>query len=117
MEDLVRDVKIKGSTAIPTGSYKLGLNTYGVMNARYKRKFPEVHRGMIEIRDVQNFKYVYIHIGNYLSDTEGCLLVGEYFKFYDVDYAVYESTKAYRMLYEVVVEAVGRVQGYIVTRL
>ncbi|MFD2553559.1 DUF5675 family protein [Sphingobacterium tabacisoli] len=114
LEDSVRDVKIKGSTAIPAGNYKLGLNTYGAMNARYKRKFPEVHRGMIEIRDVPNFKYVYIHIGNYFSDTEGCLLVGEYFKLYDGDYAVYESTKAYRMLYELVVEAVAKGEAMVI---
>lgn len=108
LEDSVRDVKIKGSTAIPSGSYKLGLNTYSAMNARYKRKFPDMHRGMIEVQDIPNFKYVYIHIGNYFSDTEGCLLVGEYFKFYDGDYAVYDSTKAYVRLYEMLVEAVAK---------
>ncbi len=108
LEDSIREVKIKGSTAIPAGSYKLGLNTYGAMNARYKRRFPEMHRGMIEVKDIPNFKYVYIHIGNYFSDTEGCLLVGEYFKLYDGDYAVYDSTKAYARLYELLVEAVAK---------
>ncbi|WP_164108672.1 MULTISPECIES: DUF5675 family protein [Sphingobacterium] len=108
LEDSVRDIKIKGSTAIPAGTYKLRLNMYGAMNARYKRKFPDMHRGMIEVQDIPNFKYVYIHIGNYFSDTEGCLLVGEYFKLCDGDYAVYDSTKAYRRLYEMLVEAVGK---------
>ena len=114
LEDSVRDVKIKGSTAIPSGSYKRGLNTYGAMNARYKRKFPDMHRGMIEAQDIPNFKYVYIHIGNYFSDTEGCLLVGEYFKFYDGDYAVYDSTKAYRRLYEMLVEAVAKGEAVLI---
>ena len=108
LEDSVREVKIKGATAIPVGVYKLGLNIYGAMNAKYKRKFPDIHRGMIEIKDIPNFKYVYIHIGNYYSDTSGCLLVGEYFKLYDGDYAVYDSTKAYRRLYEMLVEAVAK---------
>lgn len=108
LEDSVREVKIKGSTAIPAGSYKLELNIYGGMNAKYKRKFPEMHRGMIEIKAIPNFKYVYIHIGNYYSDTDGCLLVGEYFKLYDGDYAVYDSTKAYARLYEMLVEAVAK---------
>lgn len=111
LEDSVREVKIKGGTAIPAGSYRLGLNTYGAMNARYKRKFPEMHRGMIEIKGIPNFKYVYIHIGNYFSDTKGCLLVGEYFKLYDGDYAVYDSTKAYVRLYEMIVEAVAKGEG------
>ncbi|SKB95231.1 hypothetical protein SAMN05660841_03220 [Sphingobacterium nematocida] len=108
LEDLVRDEKVKGSTAIPAGTYELRLNTYGAMNARYKRKFPDMHFGMIEIKDVPNFKYVYIHIGNYFSDTEGCLLVGEYFKRYDGDYAVYDSGKAYERLYGMLVEAVRK---------
>lgn len=114
LEDLVREVKIKGSTAIPAGSYKLEVNTYGGMNAKYKRKFPEIHRGMIEIKDIPNFKYVYIHIGNYYSDTDGCLLVGEYFKLYHGDYAVYDSTKAYARLYELLVEAVAKGEAVLI---
>lgn len=114
LEDSVREVKIKRATAIPQGVYKLGLNTYGAMNAKYKRKFPEIHQGMIEIKDIPNFNYVYIHIGNYYSDTSGCLLVGEYFKLYDGDYAVYDSTKAYARLYEKLVEAVAKGEAVLI---
>ena len=102
LEDTVRDVKIKGSTAIPAGSYKLGLNTYGAMNARYRRLFPDLHKGMIEICAIPDFSYVYIHIGNNFGDTAGCLLVGYTMKFIRQtgEYEIYQSKKAYKALYK-----------------
>lgn len=100
LEDAVRENKIKGSTAIPSGKYRLGLNTYGAMNARYRKKIPELHRGMIEILDIPNFSYVYIHIGNNIGDTSGCVLVGNKMAFVDGDYEIYQSKKAYVALYE-----------------
>ena len=102
LEDLVREEKIKGSTAIPAGRYKLAFNRYGAMNGRYKRKFPKFHKGMIELTGIPNFSYVYIHIGNNYADTSGCLLVGKT-KHYDKDwgeYEVYQSRKAYITLYK-----------------
>ncbi|MEN5379216.1 DUF5675 family protein [Sphingobacterium kitahiroshimense] len=104
LEDAVRKTKIKGSTAIPPGKYRLGLNTYGAMNARYKRKFPKIHRGMIEIMQIPNFNYVYIHIGNHIGDTSGCVLVGNKMALVDGDYEIYQSKKAYVALYEKLVE-------------
>lgn len=104
LEDAVRENKIKGSTAIPSGKYRLGLNTYGAMNARYRKRFPELHRGMIEILDIPNFSYVYIHIGNNIGDTSGCVLVGNKMAFVDGDYEIYQSKKAYVALYEKLLE-------------
>ncbi|WP_293956104.1 MULTISPECIES: DUF5675 family protein [unclassified Sphingobacterium] len=106
LEDTVRDVKIKGRTAIPAGTYKLGINRTGGMNTAYKKRFPDMHEGMIEIRAIPNFSLVYIHIGNTHDDTEGCLLVGTYFhKSYD-DWGVYQSAEAYKQLYRTIIEQV-----------
>lgn len=102
LEDSVRDEKILGSTAIPTGRYKLAFRRYGRMNGHYKRLFPDFHKGMIQLMDVPNFSYIYIHIGNNFSDTSGCLLVGKTMK-YDKDWDEYEirkSRKAYISLYK-----------------
>ena len=102
----MRDVKIKGRTAIPAGTYKLGINRNGGMNTAYKKRFPDMHEGMIEIRAIPNFSLVYIHIGNTHDDTEGCLLVGTYFhKSYD-DWGVYQSAEAYKQLYRTIIERV-----------
>jgi len=102
LEDSVRDKKIKGSTAIPAGRYKLDFNRYGAMNGRYKRKFPDVHKGMIELTGIPNFSYVYIHIGNNFSDTSGCLLVGQKVKYFkkQKEYEIRQSQKAYVALYK-----------------
>lgn len=108
LEDTVRDVKIKGSTAIPAGRYKLGINTYGAMNARYKRDYPAIHRGMIQIMNVPNYSHVYIHVGNNFSHTAGCLLVGKSVEYDGRDYELRGSAKAYKMLYRLLIEAVAK---------
>src|SRR5690606_36387446 len=77
LEDAVRNKKIKTRTAIPAGLYRLGINRYGGMHARYARLFPRFHAGMIELQDVPNYSYIYIHIGNTIGDTSGCILVGD----------------------------------------
>ncbi|WP_312716829.1 DUF5675 family protein [Sphingobacterium multivorum] len=106
LEDTVRDVKIKGRTAIPAGTYTLGLNRVGGMNTAYKKRFPDMHQGMIEIRTIPNFSLVYIHIGNTHEDTEGCLLVGTYFHKRNDDWGVYQSADAYKQLYATIIEQV-----------
>lgn len=118
LEDSVREVKIKGSTAIPAGRYKLGFNRYGAMNGRYKRLFPDFHKGMIELTGIPNFSYVYIHIGNIYADTSGCLLVGKTMKYRkrDDEYEIYQSKEAYISLYERLVAMMEKGEVFIEVR-
>ena len=76
LEDEGRDVKVAGETRIPSGEYKVTLRTVGGKHAKYKRRFPDMHKGMLWVRGVPGFTYVLIHIGNTEDDTEGCLLLG-----------------------------------------
>jgi hypothetical protein len=65
LEDERREVKVKGETRIPAGTYELGV--------RYS---PKLKREAIQIKDVPNFEWVMFHAGNTEADTEGCVLVG-----------------------------------------
>ncbi len=64
-EDKVRDKKIAGITAIPSGSYKIILT--------WSNRFAKV---LPLLLNVPNFEGVRIHSGNTSKDTEGCILVG-----------------------------------------
>ena len=79
LEDEVRDgQKQMGETAIPLGEYEVKFRTVGGYDARYQKKYGTTwHKGMLELQDVPNFKYILIHTGNTDEHTAGCLLVGE----------------------------------------
>lgn len=98
--------KIAGKTRIPDGTYRVGLRTVGGKHKRYAELYPNWHRGMLHIRDVPNFQYVLIHIGNYHRDTDGCLLVGETIANHAAfEYIIGNSRVAYEKLYARVVAA------------
>lgn len=65
LEDVIRDVKIYGQTAIPYGKYKVTIN----QSVRFKRALPL-------LLNVPNFQGIRIHTGNKTAETEGCILVG-----------------------------------------
>jgi hypothetical protein len=77
LEDEHRIEKVWGETCIPAGEYNLGLRTVGGLDARYDKRFADIHMGMLHVLDVPNFKYILIHCGNTDEDTAGCLLLGD----------------------------------------
>ncbi len=68
LEDEIRPLlsKIWGKTAIPAGKYNVACT--------YSNKFQKY---MPEVLNVPGFKGVRIHSGNTITDTLGCLLVGD----------------------------------------
>jgi hypothetical protein len=102
LEDERRDVKVKGETRIPAGTYTIKLRTEGKVNEKYAGKFPE-HRGVLWLQNVPGFEWVYIHIGNTDDHTEGCILVGDVAM---VHGELGQSTAAYRRIYGQVLNAI-----------
>lgn len=102
LEDEVRGTKIYGETAIPAGTYELKLRNAGGKTLRYERKFPDMHKGMIWLQDVPGFTWVYIHIGNFPEDTEGCILVGTKAATNHIE----SSTAAYKKVYPKIVDMI-----------
>ena len=78
LEDEFRTVKVFGETRVPAGRYKVTLRTEGGFHDRYLKRYgAEFHKGMLWVRNVPNFQFILIHIGNDDDDTAGCLLVGD----------------------------------------
>jgi hypothetical protein len=102
LQDGPRPVKVYGETRIPQGRYELKLRKHGGFHAKYQRKYGEWHKGMIELMNVPEFKYILIHIGNDNSHTAGCLLTGT--TNVNSKCFVGSSEKAYKALYPTVAE-------------
>lgn len=86
--------KVYGKTRIPCGMYEIKLHTEGVLNEKWKKIFP-FHRGMLELQNVPNFKYIYIHPLNKASESLGC--IGPGMKKVSDDY-IESSRMAYKLL-------------------
>lgn len=105
LEDERRLVKLPGKTCIPEGQYHLELRTDGGLSAEYAQRFPDMHKGMLWIRDPAGFEYVYLHIGNTSADTLGCPLIGArpLILLDTGEFQVQQSEIAYRHVYPLIV--------------
>lgn len=108
LEDEFRADKVPGETRIPAGEYEITLRKEGGFHNRYKQRFPDMHEGMLHVRNVPNFEFILIHIGNTDEDTAGCLLVGLNASVNDDELRVTSSKLAYEKLYPMVVEAAAQ---------
>lgn len=102
LEDEFRTKKVYKETRISAGIYELILREYGTHHERYKLKFPQIHKGMIQLKNVPNFTDILFHIGNTEQDTAGCLLVGFLCSIEQNRYTLLNSTKAYKFIYPII---------------
>lgn len=75
-EITIRREKVYGKTAIPTGRYRINMET---ISPRFGSKsfYKEVCNGKLpRLESVPGFEGVLIHVGNTAEDSSGCLLVG-----------------------------------------
>ncbi|HXC06995.1 MAG TPA: DUF5675 family protein [Bacteroidia bacterium] len=97
-EDVERDVKIPGETAIPRGIYEVVIT----FSARFKRPLPL-------LLNVPGYEGIRIHPGNTAADTEGCLLPGKG----RTPNSVTQSTDAFNALYAKIEAATAKEKIFI----
>lgn len=94
----IKNKKVYGQTAIPTGTYQLTI-TY---SNRFKQLMPLIN-------NVPGYAGIRIHVGNTSKDTDGCILVGVN----KVVGKVLESKVTYQKLYQKLSEANNNQKIYI----
>jgi len=94
-------------TLISPGVYVMAVRRGSPMSNRYDNKYHKMdHDGMLWLLNVYNFNWVYIHIGNYIRDTEGCLLVGLDAYIRKNNDRIGGSTMAYKQIYPLIHAAI-----------
>lgn len=102
--------KIYGKTAIPTGTYKIDMNT---ISPSFKdRSWAKLYNGKVpRLLEVPGFDGVLIHPGNTASDTLGCILVGRN----TIAGRVTDSTATFHNLMKKLLEAKARGENISIT--
>lgn len=111
LEDGRREPKVDGETRIPAGAYRVTLRKAGGLHERYAREFGvEFHRGMLWLRSVPGFEWIYLHCGNTVQETAGCILVGSGSSLPGVDgkFRLTASRAAYGNIYPSLADAAAR---------
>ncbi len=93
-------------SSVPEGTYDIKFRRVGRWIHKARGLFPDMHNavmGMLELQDVPGRDYILIHWGNYPTDTQGCILVGNG---RGVD-AVWRSQDAYQQIYPPIAKALS----------
>jgi hypothetical protein len=96
IEDADRTTKIKGETCIPYGTYPLDTRN----SPHFSRTY---NHDMIWVKNVPGFEFILIHWGNTISDTEGCLIIGDKIGIVNQKDAVLNSRATYLKFYSKVI--------------
>jgi len=117
-----KGAKVKGETRIPNGTYNVSLRKEGGYHAKYTKRYPDIHKGMLCIHNAPNwkvinngkeFQYILIHTGNHDGHTMGCLLLN-----FSVDSSSYmgsNSGGAYKAFYPDIANAANNGEEITIT--
>ena len=107
LEDERREEKVVAETRIPAGVYSILLRKEGGFHGRYTKKYGDMHKGMLHVQDVPNFKWILIHTGNTDEHTAGCLILGDSQENNVLmkDGFIGRSVQAYKRVYPPIAEA------------
>ncbi|HSJ69329.1 MAG TPA: DUF5675 family protein [Anditalea sp.] len=106
LEDTHQDEKIRGKTRIPTGIYTIGYSTVDPAHSRitrdYLRDFKPWFTRHLQLKNVPGFDGIYIHVGNYHENTDGCLLLADGVMAGPSRKSLQNSRDAYRRFYKII---------------
>jgi len=107
LEDEYRNDKVMHETRVPSGTYKILLRKEGGFHGRYTKKYGDMHKGMLHVQEVPNFKWILIHTGNTDEHTAGCLILGDSQENNVLmkDGFIGKSVQAYKRVYPPIAEA------------
>ena len=110
LEDEYRTKKVMQETRIPAGEYEIKYRKEGGFNKRYTKRYPDIHRGMLHVTSVPNFKWILIHVGNTDEHTAGCLLLGDTQENNQIktDGFIGKSSQAYVRVYDYIAKALDK---------
>lgn len=94
--DWIKEKKVYGQTAIPYGRYRISMHRKSPKYSQ-KKQYEKCGGYLPYLRNVPAFEGVLIHIGNWASDSAGCILVGKN----QVKGGVVNSTYWFWKLYDV----------------
>lgn len=110
---VIRQKKVYGKTAIPTGRYKVELSP----SPNYQKKaltdsyFRQYANAMPHLLNVPGFSGILIHPGTTANDTEGCVLVGRNL----VKGKILQSRDTFSRLYSILSETKKRGEDIYIT--
>ena len=75
-EDEIDRIKVYGETAIPYGRYRVSMKRKSPKFSQ-KKQYAKCGGYVPYLMNVPGFSGILIHIGNWATDSAGCILVGE----------------------------------------
>ena len=109
IEDEAREVKVKGETRIGSGRYEIKFRKESTpLTKKYRTKFPDWFTHHLELQEVYNFTNVYIHLGNFERNTNGCLIVNKGVSEVNGEYQGSNSVGAYTELYKLIADTLNK---------
>ena len=104
-------------TRIPAGEYEIKFRKEGGFHKRYTERYPDIHRGMLHVTNVPNFKWILIHVGNTDEHTAGCLLLGDTQENNQIktNGFIGKSSQAYVRVYDHIAKALDMDEKVIIT--
>lgn len=106
LEDTHRDEKIRGKTRISAGVYTLGYSPVDPSQSRitrdYLRDFQPWFTRHLHLKNVPEFEGIYIHVGNFHENTDGCLLIADGVMAGTSRKSLQSSRDAYRRFYKII---------------